>query len=105
MMASREPITPEIRRARATDALAAGIADGVRVLRTTQAPASSRFVLGSSEPDGIDLRPATAYEAVTRQKVESLQEDLREITGRLNALLFAIAGGVAIDVIARLLTS
>ena len=51
--------------------------------------------------DGIEMRPANAYEAVTRQKVESLQEDLREIKGRLNTLLIALVGGVVLDVLAR----
>jgi hypothetical protein len=36
--------------------------------------------------------------------VETLQEDLREIKGRLNTLLFAIVGGMAVDVITRVLS-
>lgn len=75
---------------------AAEIVDGVRALRQAT-------IADDASPEGIEVRPANAYEAVTRQMVEALQEDLREIKGRLNTLLFAIVGGVAIDVIARVL--
>ncbi|MGB3329339.1 MAG: hypothetical protein WBA46_10325 [Thermomicrobiales bacterium] len=75
---------------------AAEIVDGVRALRQAT-------IADDALPEGIEVRPANAYEAVTRQMVEALQEDLREIKGRLNTLLFAIVGGVAIDVIARVL--
>lgn len=52
---------------------------------------------------GVDLRPANAYEAVTRQMVEDIAAELREIKGRLNNLLFMIAAAVLIDVIARMI--
>jgi hypothetical protein len=76
---------------------AAEVAEGVRALRK----AASADGLPA---EGIDVRPANAYEAVTRQMVETLQEDLREIKGRLNTLLFAIVGGMAVDVITRVLS-
>jgi hypothetical protein len=85
------------RRAKA----AAEIVEGVRALR--QATAATATSAAGSPADGIEVRPANAYEAVTRQMVEALQEDLREIKGRLNMLLFTIVGGVAIDVVARVL--
>jgi hypothetical protein len=56
--------------------------------------------LRSSE--GIDLRPATAYEAVTRQMVEALGEELKEIRGRLNGLLFMLAGAIVVDIVLRI---
>lgn len=58
---------------------------------------------GEPELTGIDIRPANAYEAVTRQMVESLSEDLREIKSRLNNLLFMIAGAILLDVIGRMI--
>ncbi|MGN6484537.1 MAG: hypothetical protein ACTHMX_09035 [Thermomicrobiales bacterium] len=85
------------RRAKA----AAEIVEGVRALR--QATTSTATTAAGGASDGIEVRPANAYEAVTRQMVEALQEDLREIKGRLNMLLFTIVGGVAIDVVARVL--
>lgn len=50
---------------------------------------------------GVDLVPASAYEAVTRQMVEGLAEDLAEIKGRLNGLLWMMAGAIVIDILAR----
>jgi hypothetical protein len=55
------------------------------------------------EGDGVDLRPANAYEAVTRQMVEDIAADVREIKGRLNNLLFMIVAAVLLDIIARML--
>ncbi len=53
-------------------------------------------------PRRLDLEPATAYEVVTRQMVEALGSDLREIKGRLNGLLFLVAGAVVVDLALRL---
>lgn len=53
-----------------------------------------------SEP--IGLGPASAYEAVTRQMVEAMGKDLDEIKGRLNGVLFMVAGAIVIDVALRL---
>jgi hypothetical protein len=56
-------------------------------------------------PEGVDLRPASAYEAVTRQKVESLTEDLKEIKGRLNTLFYTVIGAILIDLLTRWLVA
>lgn len=82
---------------------AAEIAEGVRALRGVVFHRHEAGRVSDASADGIDVRPANAYEAVTRQMVEDLQEDLREIKGRLNTLLFAIVGGMAIDIITRVL--
>lgn len=50
----------------------------------------------------ISLEPSSAYEAVTRQMVVSLGDDLREIKARLNGLLFMVAGSLLVDVALRL---
>lgn len=49
----------------------------------------------------VELRPVSAYEAVTRQMVEGLAEDLKEIRGRLNGLLWMVAGAIVLDVVMR----
>ena len=49
----------------------------------------------------VEMRPASAYEAVTRQMVEGLGEELREIKGRLNGLVFMVAGAIVVDVVIR----
>jgi len=75
---------------------------------TTDRLCDPRFILPTgtldpSEPGPVDLRPASAYEAVTRQMVESLADDLREIKSRLNGLLFMVTGTIMIEVITRML--
>lgn len=55
------------------------------------------------EHDPIDLRPASAFEAITRQMVESLAEDLREIKGRLNSLIFMMVGAILLEILSRML--
>lgn len=50
----------------------------------------------------LDLGPASVYEAITRQMVERMADDLDEIKGRLNGLLFLVAGAVILDTLARL---
>ncbi len=54
----------------------------------------------SSDP--VDLGPGTAYEALTRAKVDDLESDLRELRGRVDTLLWgviaAVVGGVVMQV-------
>ncbi|HYJ13758.1 MAG TPA: hypothetical protein VEW66_09205 [Thermomicrobiales bacterium] len=56
----------------------------------------------TTEPEPVDLRPANAFEAVTRQMVESMADELHEIRNRLNSLLFMMAGAIVLDVVSRL---
>lgn len=53
-------------------------------------------------PGGVDLRPASAYEAVTREIVESLRSEIAEIKSRLDGLLFMVAGAIVLDLVLRL---
>lgn len=62
----------------------------------------ARFDGPGGSPDGIDLRPASAYEAITRQMVETLDEDLHEIKSRLDNLLFMVIGAIVIDIALRM---
>ena len=50
---------------------------------------------------GVELAPASAYEAVTRQMVEGLAADVREIKNRLNGMMWMVAGTVLIDMVLR----
>ena len=54
------------------------------------------------EGDVVDLRPHSAYEALTRQLVESLGADVREIKSRLNGLIFTTIGAILLDIVIRL---
>lgn len=55
-----------------------------------------------ADPEPIDLRPGNAYEAVTRQMVESLTDELREIRSRLNSLIFMMLGAIVLDIVSRI---
>lgn len=58
--------------------------------------------ISTSAPPALDLKPASVYEAVTRQKVEALAEDIKEIKGRLNGLLWMVASAILLDLVLRL---
>ncbi len=54
-----------------------------------------------NEPVGIDLNPGSAYEAVTRTKVDELTEDVKEIRGRIDAIFWLIAGAIVVQLVLR----
>ncbi|MCA9860687.1 MAG: hypothetical protein KC438_13245 [Thermomicrobiales bacterium] len=53
--------------------------------------------------DGIDLQPGTAYEVVTRTKVEELAEDVREIRARIDGIFWLVAGSIVADILLRVM--
>jgi len=55
--------------------------------------------------DPLDLRPASVFEAITRQMVESLTEDLREIKSRLNSLIFMTIGAILLEIVSRMMAA
>jgi hypothetical protein len=55
----------------------------------------------TTAPPPLDLEPATAYEAITRQKVESLEGDLSEIKSRVDTIFYLIIGSILADMLAR----
>jgi hypothetical protein len=63
------------------------------------------IVLRNQRAPEIDLKPASVYEAVTRQMVESLAADLREIKERLNGLLWMVAGTLLAEVVTKVLAA
>lgn len=85
---------------------------GARGERRTAASGSMLRSLGRGAAGGdgtgpgpasrsVDLAPASAYEALTRQMVERLVVDLAEIKVRLDGLLFMVAGAIVLDVVLR----
>lgn len=72
------------------DALRAQV-ERIRRLQQTSATQGST----SHEPSG--------YEMVTRQMVESISEDVRDIKSKLNNLVFVLIGAIVIDIISRVL--
>jgi hypothetical protein len=53
-------------------------------------------------PEPVDLTPKSAHEAITRQMVTDLAADVAEVKTRVNAVLWLVAGAVAVDVVMRL---
>lgn len=45
----------------------------------------------------------SGYEMVTRQMVEAIAEDMRDIKSKLTNLNFVLAGAILIDIVSRLL--
>jgi hypothetical protein len=64
-----------------------------RKVRTRRAPAPKLMPL--------DLEPATAYEAITRQKVESLENDLGDIKSRVDTIFYLVIGSFIVDMLTR----
>ena len=78
--------TSEARRGGA----ATGLRDEVQRLRGTNRATRA----------AIDLGPASAHEAVTRQMVEGVRDEVREVRTRVNALLFLVAGSALLEIVA-----
>lgn len=56
---------------------------------------------GSEETRPVDDKPRSAYEMVTRQMLEDLKADVAEIKGRINTLLWLLAGAMLLDLLMR----
>jgi hypothetical protein len=87
------------------EAQAAAFRAEIQRLRRTRPPdRESADGKASDGPGGtIELGPVSVYEAVTRQMVESLRDELREIKGRLNTLLFMMVGAIMIELAMRII--
>lgn len=57
----------------------------------------------SSSGSGAGPREPSGYEMVTRQMVESISEDVRDIKSKLNNLVFVLIGAIVIDILSRVL--
>lgn len=55
----------------------------------------------ATQHDPVDLQPASTYEAITRQMVVSLGEDVKEIKSRTNTIFYVVIGGIILDMISR----
>jgi hypothetical protein len=63
---------------------------------------SGRDLGPEPDPPAVDERPHSTYEIVTRQMLQSLKEDVAEIKGRVNALLWLIAGALLVEIVTKL---
>ena len=86
-----------------SDQAAAALRAQIRLLRGRDRHVARSRGHPAGSDGGIDTGPASTYEVVTRQMVTDLAEDLREIKSRLNALFFALVGGILLDLLGRVL--
>jgi len=56
----------------------------------------------TDERTALEQEPATVYEVVTRQMVEELARDVRDLRRRIDTLLFMVAAAIVVDLALRL---
>jgi len=56
---------------------------------------------GVSARDPVDLNPGTAYEVITRAKVEELATDVKEIRDRIDGIFWLIAASIVVQIALR----
>jgi hypothetical protein len=56
---------------------------------------------GHDEPGEVNEKPRSVYEIVTRRMLEDLREDVAEVKGRVNALLWLMAGAILAEFVLR----
>lgn len=49
----------------------------------------------------VDLDPKSTYEVITREKVEHINNELKEIRFRVNGIFYLVIGSVLLDVLPR----
>ena len=62
--------------------------------------AGASMQLDGGEP--VDDRPRSVYELMTRRMLDEMREDVNDIKGRVNALLWMVAGAVLLEFVVRL---
>jgi hypothetical protein len=56
---------------------------------------------GTAARDPVDLTPGTAYEVVTRAKVDELANDVKEIRDRIDGIFWLIAASIVVQIALR----
>lgn len=79
---------------------------GVRVSGKAKANAASEKYEEAGAPrdyDGapVDDKPRSVYELVTRQMLEQVKDDVNEVKGRVNTLLWLVTGAMLIELLMR----
>lgn len=58
---------------------------------------------GVAARDPVDLAPGTAYEVVTRTKLEELAHDVDKIRERIDGIFWLIAASIVVQIVLRAL--
>ena len=56
---------------------------------------------GPASHPAVNTEPSTAFEALLRQQMESLEKQLQDLRGRINNLFILIVGTVALQAVLR----
>ena len=73
-----------------------------RVVRNhTAAPSLPTPTTPSDVRPTLDTEPSTAFEALLRQQMQTLEQQLQDLRGRINDLFLLIVGTVALQAILR----
>ncbi|MDO8531413.1 MAG: hypothetical protein Q7T26_04480 [Dehalococcoidia bacterium] len=57
---------------------------------------------GQANGARVEVAPASAFEAVLEQRLKELEAQVEEVKGRVNGLLYLVAGTVLLEVVLRL---
>lgn len=63
---------------------------------------STSATAGRAGSDSVDEKPRSVYEVVTRQMLMELKEDVAEVKGRVNTLLWVVLGATVVEFVMRL---
>jgi hypothetical protein len=55
--------------------------------------------LRKPSPPGVDLSPASTFDAVLEQRVSHLERHVDEVKTRVNGLVFLVAGAVIVQIV------
>ena len=61
-----------------------------------------RTRLNAGREAEVDEKPRSVYEIVTRRMLEELRDDVAEVKGRVNALLWLMAGAILAEFVLRI---
>lgn len=56
----------------------------------------------SSDDEPVNEKPRSVYEIVTRQMLMEMKEDVAEVKGRVNTLLWVVLGAAVVEFVMRL---
>lgn len=54
------------------------------------------------EDDPIDDKPRSVYEIITRRMLDDLREDIAEVKGRVNTLLWLMIGAILVELLVKI---
>lgn len=72
----------------------------VRVLSGSHGSQAKSVLKGEREV-GLDQKPRSVYELITRTMLEEMREDVREVKGRVNTLLWLVTGALLVELLMR----